>query len=51
MSADKELKLIDNGNLGSFFNYVSSKTSFKSGVAPLQNENGVIQYDLEKQDC
>ena len=32
--ADKELKLIDNGNLGSFFNYVSRKTSFKSGVAP-----------------
>ena len=47
--ADKELKLIDNGNLGSFFKYVNCRTSFKSGVAPLKNENGVIQYDdLEK---
>ena len=47
--ADKELKLIANGNLGSFFKYVNCRTSFRSGIAPLKNENGVIQYDdLEK---
>ena len=43
---------MDNGNLESFFKYVNCRTSFKSGVEPLKNENLVIQHDdLEKQDC
>ena len=40
--ADKELKLIENGNLGSFCNFINSRTSYKSRVAPFQHINGVV---------
>ena len=38
--SDKESKLINNGNLGSFFKYINFKTSYKSGVAPLKDLGG-----------
>ena len=43
--SDKELRLIDKGNLGSFYKYVNSKTSYKSGVAPLKKPDGSLAYD------
>ena len=35
--SDNESELINNGNLGSFFKYINSKTSYKSGVGPLKD--------------
>ena len=38
--SDNESKLINNGNLVSFFKYVNSKTRYKSEVAPLTDSGG-----------
>ena len=38
--SDNESKLINNGNPGSFFKNVNSKTSYKSGVALLRDLGG-----------
>lgn len=43
--ASKEDKLIESGNLGAFYRFVNSKTSFKSGVASLRDSAGVVHYE------
>ena len=44
-NSDKELGLIQSDNLGSFYKYVNSKTSYKSGVAPLMNNSVNLFYN------
>ena len=46
--------LIMKGRLGSFYKYVNSKTSTRSGVAPLKDEFGnfvINDRDLPKAEC
>ena len=44
-----ENKLIETGNIGSFYKFVNSKTSVRSGVPPLRDANGtIISDDLGK---
>lgn len=43
----RELKLIDSGNLGSFYKYINNRTVARSGVAPLVSSEGELVYD----DC
>ena len=38
-NSGRELALVETGNLGSFFKYVNSKTSYKSCVAPLKDSS------------
>ena len=48
-NSDRELGLIQSGNLGSFYKYVNSKTSYKSGVAPLMDNSGnLLGNDSDK---
>jgi len=44
-----ERKLIENGNIGSFYKFVNSKTSVRSGVPPLRDKNGnILTEDSDK---
>lgn len=44
-----ENHLIKNGNLGSFYKFVNSKTSVRTGIPPLMNTTGaIISDDFEK---
>ena len=43
--SDNELILIDNGNREAFYKYVNNWTSFKSGIAPLKDGDGVVQNE------
>ena len=46
-----EEKLIENGNLGSFYKYVNKKLNGSNGIAPLRDTNGNLHTDnAEKAD-
>ena len=48
-NSDRELALIQIGNLGSFYKYVNSKTSYKSGIASLMDDSGnLLDNDSDK---
>ena len=48
-NSDRELALVETGNLVSSFKYVNSKTSYKSGVVPLKDcSSNLLDTDVNK---
>ena len=41
-AADKELSIINSGNLGQFYKHINCRLSHKSGIAPIKNAQGLV---------